>query len=131
MGAEREVRFCRRCGRRIEWRRKWASQWDRIAYCGEACRRRCVGARDRSIEAALAERAARASAGATFCPSEVARALGGPTWRDWMEPVREAARRLVVRGELEILQGGHVVDASAARGPIRVRRVDRPADFAR
>ena len=57
--------------------------------------------------------------------------MGGATWRDWMEPVREAARRLVVRGELEILQGGHVVDASAARGPIRLRRVETPSDPAR
>lgn len=121
-----EDRFCRRCGRRIEWRRKWASEWDRIAYCGEKCRRLKLGRRDRAIERALSDRAQRASAGSTFCPSEVARALGGEDWRDWMEPVREAARRLVVRGELEVLQRGAVVDASTARGPIRLRRVDTP-----
>ncbi|RKH14808.1 DUF3253 domain-containing protein, partial [Corallococcus sp. CA047B] len=42
-------------------------------------------------------------------------------WRSRMEPVREAARRLVARGVLDIVQGGRVVDASTARGPIRLR----------
>jgi hypothetical protein len=38
-----------------------------------------------------------------------------------MEPARSAARRLVAAGEAEITQGGHVVDPSTAKGPIRVR----------
>jgi hypothetical protein len=33
-----------------------------------------------------------------------------------------AARRLAARGELEICQRGVVVDATRARGPIRLRR---------
>ena len=41
-----------------------------------------------------------------------------------MEPVRSAARRLVARGQLEILQQGRVVDPSTARGPIRLRLTD-------
>jgi hypothetical protein len=39
-----------------------------------------------------------------------------------MEPARAAARRLVAAGEAEITQGGRVVHAGTARGPIRVRR---------
>jgi hypothetical protein len=35
--------------------------------------------------------------------------------------VRQAARRLVDHGEVEITQGGHVVDPSSAKGPIRIR----------
>jgi hypothetical protein len=60
--------------------------------------------------------------GATICPSDVARSLGGEQWRDLMEPVREAARRLVAAGEVEIRQGGKVVDPGTARGPIRIGR---------
>ncbi|WP_244238927.1 DUF3253 domain-containing protein [Corallococcus carmarthensis] len=56
-----------------------------------------------------------------MCPSEVARASGDEDWRALMEPVREAARRLVARGVLDIVQGGRVVDPSTARGPIRLR----------
>jgi hypothetical protein len=44
------------------------------------------------------------------------------SWRELMEPARRAARRLVDRGEVEITQGGHVVDPSTAKGPIRIRR---------
>jgi hypothetical protein len=39
-----------------------------------------------------------------------------------MEPARMAARRLVARGEVQIVQGGRVVDPSTARGAIRIRR---------
>ena len=60
--------------------------------------------------------------GATICPSEVARALGGRAWRELMEPARAAARRLVAAGQIEITQGGEVVDAAVVKGPIRLRR---------
>ena len=38
-----------------------------------------------------------------------------------MEDVRRAARRLVAKGMLEITQNNQVVDASTAKGPIRLR----------
>lgn len=64
-------------------------------------------------------------AGASICPSEVARdlaaRLGGAPWRVLMQPVRDAATRLRRRGELEILQGGRLVDPLGVRGPIRLR----------
>jgi hypothetical protein len=63
-------------------------------------------------------------AGKTICPSDVARALGpADGWRDLMQPARDAAGRLVAAGEVEITQGGEVVDLATARGPIRIRRV--------
>ena len=46
-------------------------------------------------------------------------------WLDLMEPARRAARRLVARGKAEITQQGRVVDPSTAKGPIRIRKVDR------
>ena len=66
---------------------------------------------------------ARASS-ATICPSDVARAVSSEEseWRALMDPVRRAARRLVAAGEVEITQGGRVVDPSTAKGPIRIRR---------
>jgi len=39
-----------------------------------------------------------------------------------MEPARAAARRLVAAGDVEIVQGGRVVDPSTAKGAIRIRR---------
>ena len=58
----------------------------------------------------------------TICPSEAARAVGGQSWRDLMEPAREAARALARAGEVEITQRGAVLDPEGAfRGPIRIR----------
>lgn len=60
-------------------------------------------------------------AGASLCPSEVARRVDPAGWRSSMEASRAAARRLVARGLCEITQSGRVVEPSTARGPIRVR----------
>lgn len=120
-GAER---FCASCGRRIEWRRKWADNWDEIRYCSDACRRRRPDARDRRLEAAILELLEHRARGATICPSEAARRVSGE-WRPLMEPVRRAARRLVAAGRAEITQGGRPVDPSTARGPIRIRLRNR------
>jgi hypothetical protein len=77
---------------------------------------------DRQLEESIIGLLGQRAATATICPSEAARAVGGDGWRDLMEPARRAARRLVVGGSVEIVQGGRVVDPSTARGPIRIRR---------
>lgn len=83
---------------------------------------------DRSLEAQILELLDRREAGATICPSEAARAVSRAEqdsqdgWRGLMEPARRAAGRLVEAGEIEVTQGGSVVDLSAVKGPIRLRR---------
>ncbi|MFJ6700249.1 DUF3253 domain-containing protein [Streptomyces sp. NPDC091272] len=62
----------------------------------------------------------------TICPSDAARAAfegEGDGWRALMEPARDAARRLVSAGAVEITQSGRRVDPDRIRGPIRIRRV--------
>ena len=60
----------------------------------------------------------------SICPSDAARAVGGENWRDRMEQARDAARDLAKAGEVEITQGGDVVDPDATwRGPIRIRAI--------
>ncbi len=118
------AKTCRKCGRRIEWRKKWADHWDEVRYCSQACRRARLTRLDEELERAILELLAARRAGASICPSEVARSRSDDEreWRALMEPVRQAARRLVARGELEITQRGQVVDPSTARGAIRLRR---------
>jgi hypothetical protein len=113
---------CASCGRRIEWRAAWAKNWSEVRYCSDACREHKVTATDRELENSILALLAGRAATATACPSEAARAVGGDDWRDLMEPARRAARRLVARGEIDITQGGSVVDPSTARGPIRLRK---------
>ena len=117
-----EPKTCASCGRTIEWRKKWARSWDDVKYCSDACRRHKVTDTDRALEASIRSLLASRKGGATICPSEAAREVGGEDWRDLMEPARRAARRLVAAGEVEVTQGGKVVDPSTAKGPIRVRR---------
>ncbi|CAB4774425.1 unannotated protein [freshwater metagenome] len=118
-----EPKVCASCGRTIEWRKKWERDWDQVRYCSDACRRHKVSDTDRALETSIRDLLSRRAADATICPSEAARAVGGEEWRELMEPARRAARRLVAAGEVEITQGGKVVDPSTAKGPIRVRRV--------
>ena len=117
---------CAVCGRTITWRKKWERDWPQVRYCSDACRRSGVSATDRALERSILDLLSRRAAGATICPSDAARAIGeADRWRTLMEPARAAARRLVAAGEVEITQGGAVVDPSTAKGPIRIRRVRR------
>ena len=76
---------------------------------------------EKELAAKIRELLSARSAESSICPSDVARAAAPDTWRPLMEPVREAARRMVADGEVQITQGGEVVDPESARGPIRIR----------
>jgi hypothetical protein len=120
-----DSRLCAVCGRRIDWRRKWAEIWDEIRYCSRACRRTRLGATDRRLEETILSLLRTRARSASICPSEAARRVaGGEGWRELMEPARRAARRLAARGRVEIVQAGRPVDPSTARGPIRIRLAD-------
>jgi hypothetical protein len=115
-------KICAACGRRIQWRAKWARDWEAVRYCSDACRRRGVAKSDRMLESAILTLLAARPAGATIPISDAARAVDEERWQELAEPSRRAARRLVGAGEVDILQGGRVVDASTAKGPFQVRR---------
>ena len=112
--------MCAVCGRRITWRKAWARDWEQVRYCSTGCRRRGLRDSDAALEAAIRELLATRTA--RICPSEAARRVDPEGWRELMEPARTAARRLVAQGEVQIVQGGRVVDPSTAKGPIRIRR---------
>jgi hypothetical protein len=115
-----EPRTCRSCGRQITWRKKWERDWDQVRYCSGGCRTRGVSAADRRLEELLRTLVVAAPRGVGDV--DVARAADPDTWREQLEPVRRAARRLVAAGELELVQHGRVVDPSTAAGPVTIRR---------
>lgn len=117
-----EPKTCASCGRTIEWRKKWERDWDQVRYCSTACRKRGVTKTDQALQDAIIELLDQRAATSTICPSEAAKQVDPDGWRELMEPARRAARRLVDEGRVEITQGGHVVDPSTAKGPIRVRK---------
>lgn len=102
-------------------RKRWQRTWEEVKYCSDRCRRAGAGAADRALEDAILALLAARAAGASICPSEAARAVGGEDWRALMESARSAARRLTAQGRVLVTQDGRPVDASTARGPIRVR----------
>lgn len=118
---------CAVCGHRVDWRELGALHHEGLAYCSAGCHDRRGDRRAVALERAILSMLAERRQGSTVCPSEVARRIGGEDeahWRPLLEPVREAARRLVADGRVEVTQRGQVVDPSAARGPIRLRAVD-------
>mgnify|MGYP002784699448 CR=1 FL=1 len=116
------TKICQRCGRSIEWRRKWKDTWEAVRYCSDACRRAKLTATDHALEEAIIALLQGRAAGASICPSEAARVVFPADWSQHMEEARQAARRLVAREVIQITQQGHVVDPSTAKGPIRLRR---------
>lgn len=117
---------CARCGRTIEWRKKWEREWDNVRFCSKACRSTKPTAVDHELETVIVDLLRQRRQGASICPSDAARHLESDeeAWRALMEPARRAARRLVAEGTVEITQRGVVVDPSTARGPIRIRLVE-------
>ena len=120
--AELAEKVCERCGRTMQWRAKWAHNWNEVKYCSDACRKQRLTAVDTALEDAILQLLNARARDASICPSEAARAVGGESWQSLMEPARKAARRLVAQEKVQITQGGKVVDPSRAKGPIRIRR---------
>ena len=75
-----------------------------------------------ALERAILELLEQRAPGKTICPSEAARLVHPEGWEQHMEDAREAARRLVAKGEIVITQRGRIVDPLSAKGAIRLRR---------
>ncbi|WP_091228355.1 DUF3253 domain-containing protein [Microbacterium sp. 3J1] len=64
----------------------------------------------------------RKRSGSSICPSDVARTLGGESWRTLMPEVRRVAADLADRAEIVVTQKGEPVSIREARGPVRIIR---------
>lgn len=115
------AKWCVVCGRRIEWRAKWARDWDAVRRCGGRCKRsrRRPDALDYALEHAVLAMATPRSA--ALDAVSLAHAHGADR-----ERVRDAVRRLVVRGRVAVVRGGRVVDPSTVKGALHVKKVAVP-----
>lgn len=100
------TRVCQTCGRSFTWRKKWARDWEQVRYCSRSCQKHKPDDMDRQIEQRILDLLNARNPSGSICPSEVARQMDPDDWRNWMERVRQAARRLVARGQVVILQKG-------------------------
>lgn len=130
-----EEKTCRSCGRRITWRKKWERDWELVTYCSSGCRSRGVTPEDRRLEELIRELVVGTPRGVRddeVLAASLLRVVDGrppagrrrPTGGQLspQEVVRRAARRLVADDEVELVQGGRVVDPSTATGPVLIRR---------
>jgi hypothetical protein len=78
-------------------------------------------ATERRIEAAVRALLRSRQPGRSICPSDVARVVGGTTWRTLMPVVRHCAVKIAEGGELEILRRGRVVKRQLTEGVLRYR----------
>lgn len=58
--------------------------------------------------------------GATICPSDAARVVGGDHWRDVVPVARDVAHELVEQRVVVVQQKGEAIDVREARGPVRI-----------
>lgn len=61
----------------------------------------------------------------SICPSDVARTVGGASWRPVMPDVRRVAADLADRDEIIVTQKQQPVSIREARGPVRITRGPR------
>jgi len=115
-------KHCARCGRLMTHRKQWANNWDAVKYCSKTCRTHRVQAVDVDLELAIVDLLVHRSGSSTIRPSEAAQVVGGEQWKSLVERSRMAARRLVHRGVVDIIQNNKRVDVSTAKGPIEIRR---------
>ena len=79
----------------------------------------------RRIDAAMRALLRSRDPGRSICPSDVARIVGGSTWRALLPMVRDHAVAMSERGEIEILRRGQVVTENPTKGVLRYRFTQR------
>ncbi len=112
-------KICALCGREIEYRKKWEKDWEQIKYCSSKCRNTKI---TNNYEELILSLLKQRGAGKSICPSEILEDSQKKN-KLLMEEVRQAARRLVAKNQIEITQNSKVVDPSKAKGPIRLRLI--------
>ena len=116
-------KVCPVCGRHFSYRKKWENVWLQVRYCSTRCRGKRVNKIDLRLEAAILGLLKKRKSGYTICPSEAARYINPTKWRQLMPNTHDAARRLAIKGVIEITRGGVTIDASVAHGPSRLKLV--------
>ena len=112
-----ESKVCESCGREIEYRKKWARDWENVKFCSDECR---SNKKKFDFSDAILSLLEQRKSGMTICPSEVL-APDEKSNKVMMEHVRRSARLLANEGRIEITQNGRTVDPLNFRGPIRLR----------
>jgi hypothetical protein len=122
MSERSENKICGHCGRAIDGRRMSEADWKNLKYCSARCRRSSGARIHRELEDLIVAMLGCREESSSICPSDIARLRFPDGWREKMEDVRRAARRLAHVGVVVITQKGKPVNPVDFRGPIRIVR---------
>lgn len=111
---DQNVKHCLSCGRPYEHNNE--------KYCSKSCSYERLQKKDLFIEQAITEKLDKIPENSTICPSQIARELFPENWRDQMERVRRASRRLVIKQKILITQKSTPVKSLNFKGPIRIKK---------
>lgn len=76
------------------------------------------------IEAAMRALLRSRRSGASICPSDVARIVGGSRWRRVLGAIRAQAVAMAAAGDIEVMRGRRVITSNQTAGVLRYRLMD-------
>ena len=117
--SQKETKLCASCGRSFGYQKRWEKTWEDVRYCSSSCRKDKFEKRDSKFEEAILRHLTEQKQFIDL--AEIEKDFESENYRNLRERIRRAARRLVAKGKIDILQKGKVVEASTAKGPIEVR----------
>lgn len=110
---------CFSCGRPFELNHRRGGDGNLVKYCSKGCRSKKLE-KNTELEDALLSMIKERSP-KSICPSDFARSyFDEDRWKDQMETVRCAARRLAQKEEIVVTQKGMEVGSLNFKGPIRL-----------
>jgi len=116
-----ETRVCTVCGRSYAWRTEWERDWRQLRYCSKKCASRRLKRTDYRLEEAFLLLLGRCGSDDVISPDDAARLVDKAGWESLRQASLNAARRLCVRGEIDLIQDGGVVSPDQANQTALVR----------
>ena len=113
--------FCQSCGRPFSYKESRAGVSNEVKYCSKKCRTQKRDKKEKFIEIEILNLLNQRSVEKSICPSEVARIIDPENFRQVMEDVRCAGRRLMLEGKILITQKKQVVKSLNFKGPVRFK----------
>ena len=117
---------CTVCGKSYGWDKKRERDWRQLRYCSTECAERRLSSIDYRLEERLIYLLDEAKAEEPVTALLAAMAVDPDGWRSLENASINAARRLAVRGKVELVRDGQVIDPDAAGSSEEVRRVVHP-----
>ena len=114
-----EIKHCASCGRPFERQKRFEKNWDEVKYCSSKCRREKLERKQNELEEAIINKLNNVT---NICPSQLAKERYPESWKEQMEAIRCACRRLHLNEKIIITQNKKIITTLNFKGPIRIQK---------